>query len=67
MNWPKYYDHRGVCCFQCEEQLDIRDMERTEFAHGDGAYSQFCKRCDMYTYYDIERDPDTAREARRDR
>ena len=67
MRWPKYYDHRGVCCFQCEEQLDIRDMERTESAHGDGAYSQFCKRCDMYTYYDIERDPDAAREAGRDR
>jgi hypothetical protein len=62
--WPV---HHSVCCFQCEEQLDIRDMQRTESARGDGAFSQYCKRCGMYTFYDIERDPDEARDDKLDR
>ena len=53
IRWPLHDDHRGVQCFNCEEQLDVRTKERGEEGHGDGAYSQWCPHCLMRTFYDL--------------
>jgi hypothetical protein len=64
LEFPAYYSHHAVRCMNCDELLNGHP-EGTESGHG--KWAQWCERCQMWTYYDIERDPDEWLEDKRDR
>jgi hypothetical protein len=53
-NFPVYRDHREVCCFKCEEQLDHRGKYDSGNAPGRGFWAQDCRACGLSTFYDVE-------------
>ena len=51
-DFPVCKDHKKVCCFVCKTVLSgekVNDL----YAPGDGRYRQKCKKCELFTYYDI--------------
>lgn len=52
--YPKYRDHNSVLCFNCDSPLgDQGIVSRSGLNPGNGEFLQRCKRCDMFTCYDL--------------
>lgn len=52
--FPKYRDHNLVLCFNCDSPLgSCGIVSRSDMAPGNGEFLQHCKRCGMFTCYDL--------------
>jgi|HubBroStandDraft_4_1064222.scaffolds.fasta_scaffold00038_34 hypothetical protein len=62
--FPTYRDHREVSCFQCGQQLDLREAHVSGYATG--FWAQHCRACDVTTFYDLAGEPAPQEDTRPD-